>query len=295
MRRAASFLIVLWTACSPESVTDGGDSGGPAPASDAALGDAAPGDTTSGDAASSDAAPQVGDAANDAALSDISAVDQDAIAPPDIADTGQPAVDVGSSDVASVDRLDVGLPTDARATDAKLSDRCGRASLYTRLAPAANMSWADGGDLDVIDARVADTGDVRRFDARLDGDAPDADLDAVCGGLKTEWDAFVVQNNTCVNDWECVLVEGKRGCECPGDLTFFGQGIGDGGGSAILLTAQATAQTYVDRWKSAGCEQWDGVCVTDVAPASGVKCAAGRCEAIQRYCNLPPPQPEPCQ
>jgi hypothetical protein len=264
-------------ACSPEPVTDERDSGAPAPIVDAA----------SGDAMSSDAAPQL----RDAAASDTSVMDQDAISPPATADTGQPAVDVGSSDVASLDRLDVGRPTDGSPTDAKANDRCGRASLYMSLAPAANTSWADGGDLD---APVADAYDVRS-DARLDGDAPDADLDTVCGGLKAEWDAFVGQNNTCVVSSDCLLIEGKRGCECPGQSAFFGQGIGNGSGSAISGTAAAKAQTYIDRWKSAGCEQWNGMCVADAAPASGVMCTVGTCQAIQRYCNLPPPQPEPCQ
>jgi len=238
---------------------------------------------------SSDAAPQVRDAALDAAASDSSVVDQDAISPPDNADTGQPA------DVASLDRLDVGRPTDGSPTDAKVNDRCGRASLYMSLAPAANTSWADGGDLDALDALVADAYDVQRSDARLDGDAPDADLDTVCTGLKAEWNAFVVQNNACVASSDCLLVEGKRGCECPGQSAFFGQGIGNGSGSAISGTAEVKAQTYIDRWKSAGCEQWNGMCVADAAPASGVTCTVGKCQEIARYCNLPPPQPEPCQ
>ena len=270
MRRLASLLTLLVGACAREPIAD------PAPGS--TLPDAG--------RASPDVA-EVGDVAQDEVAQDRTGSDDSVAPPPDRsspADSSAPDPDVGGPDLAPLDVFDVG-----RASDGRLSDRCG--SLYRATIPVAIETIAadDAGNADATDARPMDVADGRDTDRILDADARDATFDEVCYALTEEFRAFVKQNNACTVASDCVIVFGVRSCSCSP------RGIADGSGVGVASSASTAAENYVARWSAAGCESWGGLC--DARPSDRVDCIQGKCVANQPNCYVPPPEPrpEPCQ
>jgi hypothetical protein len=273
MRRLASLLTLLVCACAREPSAD--------PTSDA-------GPVMPDGARVSPDAPQVDDVAQDRTGPDDSAPPPpDVTSPADGADSSAPNADVGGPDLGSLDVFDVG-----RASDGRVSDRCG--SLYRAAIPIAIETIAadDAGGVDATDARAMDVADVRDQDRRVDADAPDATLDQVCFALHAEFRAFVQQNNACDSASDCVFVVGVRDCSC------YRRGIGEGSGSGVSASVSAEAQSYVARWSAAGCESWQSMCLQDQRPSDSVECLQGKCWANSPPGCLPPlpePRSEPCQ
>jgi hypothetical protein len=206
---------------------------------------------------------------------------------PDSSDSTRPSLDVGRSDVAMSDAIDVGRPLDVR-----VSDRCGSLSRAHMLLRVEALAADDAGDV-AVDVRSADVADAVA-DRRVDGDVRDATLDDICRALKVEFRTFAQMNNVCTPMTGCMIVTGTRACDC-GRIGNLGQGIGDGSGTPVSATARAEAQTFIDRWNAAGCEQWDGFCVSDARPATMAECRDGHCWSDLPSCLVPPPPPpEPC-
>jgi hypothetical protein len=193
--------------------------------------------------------------------------------------------------------------SDARTTqDVYVTDRC-RRPFYGHVEPVATFVADAAPDADPVDASIDETSDARDVDARttdrtdtsdgaadrVDGDGPDASLNTICWGLKSEFASFVQQNSACVTAADCILVVGSVSCDCtPNDRV----GIGIGAGSAVAVTARDEAQRFIERWQSSGCEYWRGVCTADVLP-SGTDCWQGKCQATLRSCINPPPTTPP--
>ena len=205
----------------------------------------------------------------------------------DALDTAPPGLDVGTADIALIDVIDVVGAIDASAADRATMDSCKSASYR----PLSELPLVTG-------AAAADAADVRNDlevrDVAIDGDAPEAGIDALCRALKAEFRAFAQQNNACSANADCMFVVGARSCDCY-PPAWPGQGIGDMSGTGIAVTASIEAQMFVDRWRITGCEQWTGDCPLDLGPSNSVQCSQGKCVANIRGCLNPPPLPEPCR